>query len=95
MSSQDIAIVAVFGIAALLAVAMLLRPVFHAWARRLEGGAASGGLAGELTDLRERVAELEGTHVRLQELEERVDFAERMLAQHTAAVPLPVQRAPQ
>ena len=44
----------------------------------------------ELDDLRERVAELDGLSRRVTELEERVDFAERLLAQQRdAALPRP------
>jgi hypothetical protein len=38
-----------------------------------------GGNPGELAQLRERVERLEELGYRLQELEERLDFAERML----------------
>jgi hypothetical protein len=37
--------------------------------------------SGELEELRSRVAELEGVQDRMGELEERLDFAERLLAQ--------------
>jgi hypothetical protein len=54
-----------------------------AWAKRLErrGGATDPALEGEVARLRERVHELEGAEERLAELEERLDFAERMLTQ--------------
>lgn len=77
MRSDDIAVLAV---AALVAFAVLLRPVMRAWARRIGGEAANPALADEVAELRERLAELEGSGSRLQELEERVDFTERMLA---------------
>lgn len=48
--------------------------------RRVGGGP---GLADEVERLRLRVDELEDQRGRLQELEERLDFAERMLAKHT------------
>jgi hypothetical protein len=83
MNSQDIAISAVFCTAI---VGMLVRPVFLAWARRLSGGAVNADLASEVDELRHRVVELEAEHGRMQELEERVDFAERMLAQRNDAV---------
>jgi len=40
---------------------------------------AGGGSTAELAELRERVERLEELGYRLQELEERVDFAERVL----------------
>ena len=82
MNSKDIAIIAVFCTAI---VGMLVRPVFLAWARRLSGGAVSTDLATEVDELRHRLVELEAEHGRMHELEERVDFAERMLAQRVDA----------
>lgn len=43
----------------------------------------------ELDDLRERVARLEECELRVAELEERLDFAERMLAQGQPQAALP------
>jgi hypothetical protein len=82
MNSKDIAIMAVFCTAI---VGMLVRPVLLAWARRISGGAGNADLANEVDELRHRVVELEADHGRMQELEERVDFAERMLAQRADA----------
>jgi hypothetical protein len=58
----------------------LLFVLVRAIARRIEGG---GGRAvrEELEVLRQRLAELEEGQVRFAELEERIDFQERMLAQ--------------
>ena len=39
----------------------------------------------ELEELRERISRLEEAHPRMTELEERVDFAERLLAQREPA----------
>jgi flagellar biosynthesis/type III secretory pathway M-ring protein FliF/YscJ len=91
MKSDDIAILAV---ATLVALAVLLRPVMRAWARRIGGEAANPALADEVAELRERMAELEGSSTRLQELEERVDFAERLLAKRDEAERLPLHRTP-
>lgn len=91
MSSDDIAFVSV---AMLVAAALLLRPLVRALARRMEGGAAGADMTRDVNDLRQRVAELEGDHGHLLELEERVDFAERLLAQRGEAVQLPVPRTP-
>jgi len=72
---------AIMGVFFLAIVGLLLRPLVVAWSRRIGGTAVPADLAHELDELRERVAELEGSGARLQELEERLDFAERMLAQ--------------
>ncbi|MBK8005590.1 MAG: hypothetical protein IPK12_17125 [Gemmatimonadetes bacterium] len=61
------------------AAVYLLRPLVRAWARRIEGGVAGAG-TGELEELRARVQELEARELRLVELEERLDFTERLLA---------------
>jgi len=95
MSSDNIAIVAVFGIAAVLAVVMLLRPVIGAWARRIAGEAAHPDLSAEIAEIRERLAELEKPNARVQELEERLDFAERLLAQRNERASMPLPRAPE
>jgi hypothetical protein len=90
MNSDDV----VIGFVALIVCSFfLLRPLVRAWARRLEVGAGSTD-TGELAELRERVAELDGMQVHLQELEERVDFAERMLAQRNHVPELPLHRTP-
>jgi hypothetical protein len=53
---------------------------------RLSNG---GGRADEIAVLRERLEILEETTYRLQDLEERVDFAERVLAKHSEPEQLP------
>jgi hypothetical protein len=59
----------------------LLGPLAQALARRLEGRPESGPRADhDLADLRSRVHELEAQQGRVMELEERLDFAERLLA---------------
>lgn len=66
------------GIAAIIA-----RAVLHYQDRRLVGrrDAEDPGQRAELEDLRGQLAEQQDLRQRLVELEERVDFAERMLAQ--------------
>ena len=55
-------------------------PVAKALARRIEGaGAADPGLAHEVDALRDEVDALRMLAPRLAELEERLDFAERLL----------------
>ncbi len=73
---------AVILLAVLLAtVAALLWPLIKAVARRIEAGGAATDTRMELEELRERVRQLEQGNPRLAELEERLDFAERLLAQ--------------
>lgn len=57
---------------------MLMQPVMKALGKRLEGPGADSG---ELEALRSELADLRALPERVQELEERLDFAERMLAQ--------------
>lgn len=45
--------------------------------------------AAELSALRARVQEMEAMQARMAELEERVDFAERLLVQHRESARLP------
>ena len=91
MNSTDIAIIAIFSLAV---VGMLLRPVVVALSRRLSGGSGNDHLAGDMDELRQRVAELEAERGHVAELSERVDFAERLLAQRNDAVQLPMHRTP-
>jgi hypothetical protein len=62
-----------------------------AFARRLEGRPTGelNALAEQVDDLRLRVEDGEATRGRLVELEERLEFAERMLAQQREAPRLP------
>jgi hypothetical protein len=62
------------------ATVLILRgPLGKALARRIEGTSGQAGLAAE--QLEGRIAEVEQQVDRLHELEERLDFAERLLAQ--------------
>ncbi|MDX2260567.1 MAG: hypothetical protein SFU84_02555 [Gemmatimonadales bacterium] len=60
---------------------ILVYPLIRAWARRIEGRGQEPAMLEEMQELRERVAELEQSVSRMHELEDRVDFAERMLSQ--------------
>ena len=64
-----------------LGLFFLLKPLVLALARRLEGRAADPALLGEVEQLREQVAELTPLRERLHELEERMEFTERLLSQ--------------
>lgn len=64
------------------ATAVVLYPLVRAIARRLEGRQSSGEAAmrNEIDQLRQRVEDMEVLQHRMVELEERVDFTERLLA---------------
>src|SRR3954470_20510416 len=65
------------------AAGLILWPVMRAFGRRLEGkGSPDPALRVELKQLQARVAEVDGLQTRIAELEERVDFTERLLAQN-------------
>ena len=65
---------------ALLAATIILWPVMRALARRLEHkGALDPSLRADIDDLQRRLGEVDTLQMRVNELEERVDFAERLL----------------
>ena len=69
-------------IAALTAITIILWPIMRAFGRRLEGrGHSDVALRAEVEHLHTRLAEMDSVQSRLVELEERVDFTERLLAQ--------------
>ncbi len=74
--------------------AWLLMPLVRAWAKRIEGRGGDPAVMDELAQLRERVAELEQGDAHLAELAERLDFAERLLAQRNDYSQLPLHRTP-
>jgi len=59
----------------------VLAPLARAIARRLEGKSGDQELRGDLEALREQVGELDHLRSRVAEIEERLEFAERLLAQ--------------
>lgn len=69
------------------ACALVLFPLMRAIARRIEGKTqgADPALRGEVDELRARLGEVEALQLRVADLEERLDFAERMLAQRREA----------
>ena len=64
-------IIGIVVIIGFIVAGVILGPLIKALARRIEGRPVDSGLAGEVEQLRARVAELE----------ERVDFSERLLTQ--------------
>ncbi len=73
----------------LLAATVILWPVMRALARKLEGkGASDPALRAEIEQLHQRLGEVDVLHQRVAELEERIDFTERMLARAPAPAAL-------
>ncbi len=73
--------------AALVIIAFLAGPIGNAIGRRIAGrarGSLSETEAARLAEFEQRLQDLESAQARITELEERMDFAERMLAQHPA-----------
>jgi hypothetical protein len=69
-------------IAALTATVIILWPIMRAFGRRLEGrGATDAALKADIEHLHARLGDVDTLQSRVLELEERVDFAERLLAQ--------------
>jgi hypothetical protein len=77
---SEMFLIAISIVAALIAAIYILGPLARALARRIEGKGIDAGMQDELHALRERVSEVDGLRDRVLELEERVDFTERMLS---------------
>ncbi len=70
-------------VAGLVALTLILWPIMRALARRLEGkGTVDAALKSEVEHLHQRLGEVDALQARVSELEERLDFAERLLAQN-------------
>jgi Tfp pilus assembly protein PilO len=90
MSADAPKIVLMIVLASLTAAVVILWPIMRAFGRRMEQkGGADPSLKAEVEHLHQRLAELEPMQGRVAELEERLDFAERLLAQGKDAERLP------
>jgi hypothetical protein len=76
-----LALTGVIGYAGIVVVNGIHRRISRAQQRELEPG--------ELDAIRAHLAEVDGLRERVGELEERLDFAERLLAQHAEAPRIP------
>ena len=75
---------------ALLATTVIFWPIMRALGRRLEGkGQGDAALRAEVEQLQQRLGDVDHLHQRVAELEERIDFAERMLARSPTPAVLP------
>jgi Tfp pilus assembly protein PilO len=73
-----------------VAVTIVAWPIVRALARRLEAKAGlTPSVQGELDQMHHRLAELDTLQQRVVELEERLDFAERLLARGDTQATLP------
>src|SRR5690606_9746089 len=89
------AAIPIWALAVVLVVVMVRSPIGKAFAQRLGGTDADSSVLAEIDDLRERMAELESQQGRMLELEERVDFTERILARtEPSRVPGGAEAAP-
>ena len=75
--------------ASMIAAVKLLGPIATALGRRIEGRHAALPDQAELDALRDRIGEVDSLRERVMELEERVDFAERVLAKDLEGARLP------
>ena len=82
-------VIGLIGIAMVAGAALVLFPIARAIARRLEGRGVSQELLQQVEELRDRVRDLEASQHRVAELEERLDFTERLLSQRRDVEQLP------
>jgi Tfp pilus assembly protein PilO len=69
-------------VAVMVAFTIVLWPLARALARRLEGrGTVDTALRAEVEQLHQRLGEVDVLQAKVAELEDRLDFAERLLAQ--------------
>lgn len=78
----------------LICTTLLIAQVLRAVLRRVGRPAIQEASAAELAQLRDRLAEVEAVAARVPELEERVDFAERLLSTRDDAARLSLHRTP-
>jgi len=77
-------------VVALLVFGIVLYPLVRALARRLEGRGQDPALRGEIDLLHARLGDVEQLEQRVAELENRLEFSERLLTrQRDAALPRP------
>jgi Tfp pilus assembly protein PilO len=77
---EEVLIAAVIMVISVAAV-FLFKPLIAAIARRIEGRGAETALRGDVEQLREQINDLDPLRNRVHELEERIEFTERLLAQ--------------
>ena len=90
MNGHGPEVVMMIVLAALAATTIILWPIMRAIGRRMEHKAGPDpSLKAAVDHLHQRLAEMEPLQARVAELEERLDFAERLLAQAKGPERLP------
>lgn len=79
ISPEQVKVIGIVAVMVTACAAALLYPIARAYARRLEGRAPAEALRQELAEIAARLEELQHGQARMLELEERLDFAERLL----------------
>lgn len=59
----------------------VLGPLARAWAHKLEGRSGDPQLRADVEQIRDQLGEMDSLRVRVGELEERLEFTERLLSQ--------------
>jgi Tfp pilus assembly protein PilO len=82
VSQVQEAVLVILALAAATIIAVkVLGPIARAWARRIEGKSVDLALREDLDQLHGQLAEVDHLRNKVMELEERLDFTERLLAQ--------------
>jgi len=68
-------------IAVVIIAVKVLGPIARAWARKLEGKVGDPQIHADLDQMREQLGEVDSLRTRVADLEERIEFTERLLAQ--------------
>jgi Tfp pilus assembly protein PilO len=87
--TQQSILIALAIVAVTVVAIIVFRPLMAALARRFEGKSLGAEVKAELDQLRDHVADIEPLRNRVLELEERLEFAERLLAQRKDQEMLP------
>jgi hypothetical protein len=83
--------IAVISISFAFVAYKLLMPLVRAFAARIEGRGTNPALEQRVNELQQQLADADGLQHRVGELEERLDFAERLLSQREAPARFPAE----
>jgi len=83
--------IAVISISFAFVAYKLLMPLVRAFAARIEGRGTNPALEQRVNELQQQLADADVLQHRVAELEERLDFAERLLSQREAPARLPAE----